>query len=136
MSIRSRIAAWQQERQTGRQQAREEATRDEMASVYAEYEAYLAAQRAEGPDPQFEAAQRAEAAAEEIDAYNRGGLQAVSPGWLRTPDGKQFLAELDAESERNATREADALAQIARAREQDQGRDREAGRDDDFDRPF
>jgi hypothetical protein len=34
-----------------------------------------------------------EAYAEEVDAYNRGGLQAVSPEWLKTPDGREFLAE-------------------------------------------
>jgi hypothetical protein len=32
--------------------------------------------------------------AEQADAYNRGGLQAVSPQWLATPDGRNFLDEI------------------------------------------
>lgn len=32
--------------------------------------------------------------AEQVDAFNRGGLRAVSPRWLATEDGRHFRAEL------------------------------------------
>jgi hypothetical protein len=37
---------------------------------------------------------RDEARAEQAWAYNNGGLQAVSPLWLETQDGRDFLAEI------------------------------------------
>lgn len=51
-----------------------------------------------------------EAEAEQVDAYNRGGLQAVSPSWLATPDGQAFLEDIRETEAQHAAAEADLEA--------------------------